>query len=487
MGKQPQKKSSQTTRRAEEILKVATQIDGLDDILQGGFPEGRTTLLSGGPGTGKSILGLEFLYRGSVAGIPGIFLSFEETADSMRRNGLTFGWDLVPLEQAGTLYLMESRVEPHAMLSGDFNLKGLLAIIEGKGKEMGAARIVIDAVDMLTRFIEDAKRQQNEVLALNSWLKENGMTTLLTSKNIKDTDTSSRYDYLDFMADCVLSLDQRVKEQVTTKRLQVVKYRGSGFGPNEYPFLISGDGIHFNPISDVEMHYESGDERISSGSLALDGILGGGYMRGSCILITGTTGTGKTTLASTFARSVCKNQEKVLYVSYEESGEGMVQCMEQIGINLRPAIRDSRLQLLSVMPESMGIEEHLFRITSVLKQFSPKHLVVDAVSAVKRIAGDGAAFDLLVRLIDVCKKNGITVIFINQAKSSEDHELSGIGISSIIDTVIGLRLRDTGKELARNLLVLKSRGSKHSLRYHDFSLTEKGIQIDEGSMRKGVS
>jgi circadian clock protein KaiC len=485
MRKQTQNRRTQSNRQPPTMIpKIATHIEGLDEILHGGIPAGRTTLLNGGPGTGKSVLGLEFLYRGAMSGNPGIFLTFEETAQSIRQNALTFGWDLARIEQAGKFFLMEGQLDPHVILSGDFNLKGLLAVIEGKAKEMAADRIVIDAIDMLMRLFDDPKQQQNEIFALNRWLKDQSMTALLTTKNLKDTN-STEYDYLDFMADCVIYLDQRVSQQVTTKRLQVLKYRGSGYSANEYPFLISENGVHFNPITDMEMRYEAGSKRISSGDPSLDTILGGGYLTGTCILIVGATGTGKTSLACTFARSACQKGQKVLYINNEESPKSMAAGMLSMGIDLRPAIKDSTLQIMSVMPESIGIEEQLFTILTTVRRSKPHHVVLDAISACKRIGGEKAAFDLLMRLIDVCKKMGITIILVNQSKSfSEDHEISGIGISSIIDTVITLRLRDEGNEMRRILLVWKSRGNRHSIKYHDFFLTDQGIQIDEGNALK---
>ena len=484
MERQAHKKATRSTPNTPtDIRKIATQIKGLDEILHGGIPAERTTLISGGPGTGKSVLGLEVLYRGAMAGNPGIFLSFEETKESIRRNALTLGRDLASLEQEGRVFLIEGQVAPHVLVSGNFNLKGLLSIIEGKAKEMGADMIVIDALDILMRLFDDPKRQQNEVFFLHQWLKEQGMTTMLTTKNVKDRGMSDQYSYLDFMADCVIYLDQRVSEQVTTKRLQVIKYRGSDYGKNEYPFFISHDGIHFNPISDTTMQYESASRRISSGSTSLDALLGGGYRAGTCILISGATGTGKTSIACTFTDSACGEGQKVLYVSYEESPHSMVQDMLSIGIDLRPAIEGSTLKLISVMPESTGIEEQLFHILTAMKSFKPHHVIIDAISACKRIAGQQAAFDFLVRLINACRKMGITVMLISQAKRlGEDQEISNIGISSIIDTIITVSFRDTGSEINRMLLVKKSRGTRHSNRYHPFFLTDQGVQIDEGSI-----
>jgi circadian clock protein KaiC len=460
------------------VQKVPTQIEGLDIILQGGIPAGRTTLVSGGPGSGKTVLGLEFLYRGTISGKPGIFLTFEETAESIRQNAGAFGWDLASLEQEGKLFLMEGQIDPQVVLSGDFNLKGLLAIIDGKAKAMGAERIVIDAMDVLMRFFDDPKREQNEIFFLYQWLKDHKLTALLTTKNVKDTDMWSQYTYLDFMADCVIYLDQRLREQVNTKRLQVIKYRGSGYGANEYPFLITDQGFFFNPISDMELYYPPPSERISSGNTSLDAILGGGYQKGTCILISGETGTGKTSIAATFARSACEIGEKVLYVNYEESKNGLVAGMLSLGIDLRPATQGSALRVLSVMPEAMGIEEHLYHKTMVIEDFQPQHVIVDAISACKRIAGEKASFDFLLRLIHICKERGITVLLINQSGNTVQDEISGVGISSVIDTIITLDYKATGNEINRTLLVKKSRGTRHSNRYHPFSLTRHGVQIN---------
>jgi len=293
--KHPQQNDSNSTQK--NIQKLKTHIEGLDKILNGGFPEGRTTLVNGGPDTGKSMLGLEFIYRGAMSGHPGIFVSFEESGKDIRQNALTFGWNLAALEQAGKFFLMEGQIGPDILLSGDFNLKGLLAIIEGKAEEMGADRIMIDALDILMRLFDDPKRQQNEVFALNKWFKDKRMTVLLTTKNTKDRDPYVQ-EYLDFMADCVIHLDQRVRDQVNTKRLQVIKYRGSRYDTNEYPFLVVDHGMVFNSISDIDLSYEPPSQRISSGNRFLDDILGGGYRKGSCILVTGITGTGKTSMAS---------------------------------------------------------------------------------------------------------------------------------------------------------------------------------------------
>jgi circadian clock protein KaiC len=470
------KKSSM--KKMTGITKVATQIEGLDEILNGGLPQGRTSLISGGPGTGKTLLALEFIYRGALSGVPGIFLSFEETTEGLHQNALSFGWDLASLEKTGKLFLLGGQVEPLGVISGDFNLKGLLAVIEGKSKEIGAEKIVIDALDVLLHSFKDSGRERQQIQMLHQWLNKEGMTAILTAKNQKEAALTAFYNHLDFMADCVIYLDQRISDQVNTKRIQIIKYRGSGYGSNEYPFLITDNGLFFDPISDMQLHYPGPSQRISSGNPSLDEILGGGYQGGSCILISGATGTGKTSIASSFARCACENGQKVLYISFEESPDGLIAGMRSIGIDLRPFIESASLRIMSVMPESKGIEEHLYDKITTIKSFQPQHLVVDAISACERIAGKKASFDFIMRLVHFCKKKGITAVLINQGKSAgQEGQVSGIGISSIIDSIITLRYKDTGNETHRVLQIKKSRGSKHSNRYHNYLLTDNGIQF----------
>jgi circadian clock protein KaiC len=476
--------NASTTRESDMentvgIRKTPTQIEGLDEILHGGLPQGRVTLVGGGPGSGKTLLGLEFLYRGAQSGHPGIFLSFEETTENIRQNTLSFGWDLPSLEKAGKLFLMEGQLDPGVIISGEFNLSGFLSIIEGKAQEMGAARVVIDALDVLMRVFNNPIREQQHILGLHNWLMQQGLTAILTTKNLKTPNTLSPYEYLDFLADCVIYLDQRIENQVNTKRIQVVKYRGSSYGSNEFPFLITGKGMFFSAISDMRLNYEPLSQRVSSGSQFLDEILGGGYRKGTCILISGASGTGKTSIAATFARSACEGGHKVLYVNFEESASGMVAGMRSLGIDLGPAMRDCSLWVKPSMPESRGIEEHLYDKITAIKSFQSDHVVVDAISACKRIAGEKASFDFIMRFVHFCKKRGITTILINQSRNSEEaHEISGIGISSVVDTIISLNYQEAGNETRRILQVIKSRGSKHSNRRHIYALTDDGIRFE---------
>jgi circadian clock protein KaiC len=466
-------------KNATGIRKIRTQIEGLDEILHGGVPQGRVTLVCGAPGTGKTLLGLEFLYRSAQSGHPGIFLSFEETAENIRQNTLSLGWDLPFLEKAGKLFLMEGQLNPEVIISGEFNLTGFLSIIEGKAQEMGANRVVIDALDVIMLVFNNPRREQQQIIGVHNWLMQHGLTAILTAKNLKTPNTSSPYEYLDYIADCVIYLDQRIENQVNTKRIQVVKYRGTSYGSNEYPFLITGKGLFFNAISDMRPNYEPPSQRVSSGSQSLDEILGGGYLKGTCVLISGASGTGKTSIAATFARSACEGGHKVLYVNFEESVSGMVAGMHSLGIDLGPAMHDCSLWVKPAMPESKGIEEHLYDKITAIKSFQSDHVVVDAISACKRIAGKKASFDFIMRLVHFCKKRGLTTILINQSNTAEEaYGITGIGISSVVDTIIFLSYKDVGNETRRILQVIKSRGSKHSNRRHSYALTDEGIRFE---------
>ena len=460
------------------LTKTPTYISGLDDVLDGGLPTKRTTLISGGPGSGKSIMGIEFLYHSAANGEPGIFVTFEERAEAVRQNALTLDWDLVPLEKAGKLFLFGAHIDPQAALSGDFNVKGLLAIIEGKAKSMGASRIVIDAVDVLIRLFDDPARERNELYALHDWLNDHEMTTVLTVKSSAERYLASRYEFLDYMADCVIHFDQRIVEQVLTRRLRVIKYRGSSFVSNECPFIITEKGIHIIPISRTELQHKALGSKISSGHPRLDAVLDGGYRRASSILISGTSGTGKTTLANTFAAYACTRGEKVLYISFEESQEAMVSSMLSPGIDLRPALQGGKLRIVTSMPEARGSEEHLFNALKTIEAFQPDHVIVDSVSSCKRMGTQQAAYEYVMRLANTCKEKGITIIFTNQAEGFRDeHEISGLGISSIMDVVIFLRYIEVGGEINRMLLVMKARGQKHSNQYREFLITDHGIDI----------
>ncbi len=461
------------------IPKVATQIAGLDEVLEGGLPRGRTTLASGGPGSGKTVLGLEFLCRGAMKGDPGVFVTFEERAEAVRSNALSMGWDLAGMEKAGKVAIVEARLNGEEVLSGDFDIQGILAIIEGHAKRIRAKQVVMDALDVLLRIYGDPQRERNELYRLHDWLIDRKLTNVLTVKAQLDGNMAHRYEFLDFMADCVIRLDHRVVGQVATRRLRVIKYRGSGFGTNEYPYVIGGHGIVLFPLTQAELTHQPLGPKVSSGLAGLDAMLDGGFRRAACILIAGTSGTGKTTLASAFARAASRRKEKVLYLNFEESQEAMIAGMLSAGIDLRPGLRTKRLMVQTALPEAMGSDNHLVRALEALDSFKPDHLILDAISACVRMGSEQAAFDYLMRLVAVVKERGITCILTNQISGllGGGEELSGIGFSSVVDAVIHLRFVDAGQEIGRQILIIKARGSGHSNRRESYYITEQGINF----------
>ena len=461
-----------------QLEKAPTHISGVDEILHGGLPRGRMIVLKGGPGAGKTIFGMEFLYRGALAGEPGIFVGLEETAAQLRENAATLGWDLSALEENGQLFLLEGRLSPDTILSGDFSLKGLLAAIAGKSKEMNAQRLVLDALDVLLRLIDAPHRVRSEMHALNHWITEAGITTLMTIRPQAYERALAYEAFFDSMADCVIELDARVRDQITTRRFRVVKYRGSAFGHNEYPYIISPAGIQIVPITSVELRHAPPGERMTTGIEELDAVMGGGYRRATCILIAGPPGTGKTIMTSTFVDAACQRGEKVLYISFEESVAALTGNLLSAGLDLAPHIEAGRLSFIASFPEAEGSEEHLMHFLNELNAFDPQHVVVDAISACERIAGMQAAFEYLMRLLNICKERGSTVILTNQLGIAEESSgISGNGISSMVDTVILLSYLSRPDRTDRMLHVLKSRGSGHSNLKREYMITDEGIQI----------
>lgn len=369
------------------------------------------------------------------------------------------------------------------MVSGEFTIEGLLAILSGQIEAMGAQRLVIDAVDGLLRLFRDHLHQQNQLYLLHNWLRQQQLTTMLTAKRADGS--NNPYHTLDYLVDCILCFDQRVVNQVVTRRLRVLKYRGSGFLSNEYPYVITASGVELVPISSTQLRQQPLGPPFSTGNPRLDSLLRGGFRRAASILVAGSSGTGKTTLACSFAVAACQRGERVLYVSFEESQAALVNTMLSPGVDLRPALAAEQLRILTTMPEALGVEDHLMRILQAIDEFQPDHLVVEAISACWRMGSEHAAFDFLVRLIDTCKARGITSVYTNQIRnggsgySPDVEEISGIGISSLTDTLLLLEQRWWQQEYTRRLLIIKARGSQHSHYFHSFTISAQGIFIDE--------
>jgi circadian clock protein KaiC len=456
--------------------KTPTKIRGLDDVLNGGIPTGGLTLLNGGPGTGKTLFGLEFLVRGALEGQSGIMITFEERKEALHRYAAAFGWDTAALESQGFLSLVEARLNPDGLLSGDFDLGGILAILRHQATTMQAKRVVIDAPDVFLRLLSNHAKESTELYRLISWLRDQNLTALMTAKSDLTGDSLSEYEMLAYAADCVIQLDQRVLEQVTTRRIRVIKYRGSSFGRNEYPFSMTDQGIWIIPITETQLNHTALGKPFLTGVPGLDTLTGGGYLSASCTLITGTSGTGKTTFAASLARTTTANGRRVFYINFEESPDSMVACMLSPGIDLRPALQAGLLRFLSVMPESQGIEEHLIQAFLEIEAFKPDIVVVDAISACRRMGSHNAAFDYLLRLIDHCKTRGITSLLTNLIDgANEAREITGLDLSSMIDSVLILRNAERNGQFRRELSILKMRGHRHSNQVHEFEITDQGV------------
>lgn len=442
------------------------------------MPAGRVTVLSGGAGSGKSTIGLQCLLHHAAAGDAGILVTFEERASTVRQDALSRGWDLARLERQHKLHVMDARLDPRTVMAGEFSINGLLAMLDQRISAMRTKVVVIDALDALLYLVDSPTRERQELYALHEWLLDRGVTTIMTVKSNQLDHASSRYAFLDFMADCVIHVDQRVTAQITTRRLRVAKYRGSGYGRNEYPFIINEHGINIIPMTSNVLQHRPPGPRVSSGMAWLDDALAGGYMQGTSVLIAGSAGAGKTTFACAFAAASCQHGKRVLYLNFEESAESLVSNMLSPGIALQPLVTKGRLVIRSYLPEAMGVEEHLFHALADMNHVQPHAVVVDAISACARMGSEQAAFEYVMRVLNACKERGITCVCLHQtSRRDASEESSGLSISSLIDTVIALRHRPVGAAMVRQLTVTKSRGSRHSEQRHDFRIDGHGIAL----------
>ena len=455
------------------LEKVPSGIAGLDELTRGGLPKGRSVLVCGGAGCGKTMLGLQFLVNGARDhDEPGALLAFEESAPDLAENVASLGWDLEGLQSDGKLVIDHVRVEPVEIHeTGAYSLDGLLLRLEGAIAEVGAKRVVLDTLEVLFSALEDSNVLRAELRRLFRWLKDRGVTSIITSE--RGTNTMTRHGIEEYVSDCVLLLDHRVNDQVSTRRVRVVKYRGSEHDTDETPFLIDGDGLRVMPVSSMRLEHPAPDERVSTGIERLDVMLGReGYHRGSSILITGTPGAGKTTLASAFAAAGCARGERVLVTALEESPAQIVRNMGGVGIDLATPLEAGLLRMSSVRPTARGFEEHLAAIFHDVVEFEPQLVVIDPMSAFAALDQRQA---MLARLVDLLKVRGITALFTSLQSVPLDD--SGLGISSIIDTWIGLGTVEYAGERNRSLTIIKARGTAHSNQVREFVISSSGIEL----------
>jgi circadian clock protein KaiC len=460
------------------LEKAPTGIHGLDQISGGGLPRGRATIVCGGPGCGKTMLGLEFLIRGALQfDEPGVLIAFEETPQEMARNVASLGFDLEDLAKRKKLFLEHVYIEPSEIQeTGEYDLEGLFIRLAHAAEIVGAKRVMLDTIEALFSGFSNPGILRAEIRRLFRWLKERQLTTVITAE--KGEGTITRYGLEEYVSDCVIVLDHRIEEQISTRRMRIVKYRGTSHGADEYPFLIDQQGVSVLPVTSLELNHKVSTERVSSGVPDLDAMLGGeGFFRGSSALVSGTSGSGKTTLGISFAEATCRRGERSLYVGFEESADQVLRNAQSVGVDLEPHLRSGLLAYHAWRPTQYGMEMHLLRIHKLVEQINPQTVVVDPITNLISSGNRSEVHSMLMRLLDMFKERQITALFTSLTRGGNALEQSEVAISSMIDTWILLRDVELSGERNRCIYVLKSRGMAHSNQVREFLLTSQGIKL----------
>jgi len=465
-----------------DIEKAPSGIPGLDEITFGGLPASRPTLVSGGPGSGKTLLGVSFLVNGAeMFGEPGVLVTFEENAEELATDVRSLGYDLQKLVEQKKLlvdYVHVDRSEIEE--TGEYDLEGLFVRLEHAINQIGAKRVMLDTIETLFGGLKDTGILRAELRRLFRWLRDRKITTVVTAERGEQMFT--RQGLEEYITDAVIVLDHRVHEQISTRRIRVVKYRGSTHGTNEYPFLIDREGITVLPVTSLLLEHEAADERISSGIPALDAMLGGkGYYRGSTVLLSGTAGTGKTTLAAHFVDAACRRGEKCLYFLFEESPQQMIRNMRSAGVDIARWVAKGLLQFHADRPNRHGLETHLLTMHHTVEVFEPDVVVVDPVTNLLAVGTMADVRSMLTRVIDYLKTRGITALFTSLTTQEQSLERTETLISSLMDSWVMASADFENNVRRRQLTVLKSRGMAHSDEVHPFRFTSSGIEIDAAS------
>ena len=463
------------------LRKCLTGIKGFDEITEGGIPRNRITLLSGSTGTGKTLLGIDFLISGATTyDEPGVFMSFEENEEELFEDVASLNFDLQSLVANKRILLDYVLLERRdAQPAGEFNLEGLFVRLELAIDAIHAKRVVLDSVDSLFAGVTDAGILRLEIKRLFRWLKNKKVTALITGETTQGTYT--RHGLEAYISDCIIFVDNRVRDQISTRRIRVVKYRGSHHGTNEYPFVIDKNGLSVIPITSAGLDQPGTSERLPTGIPSLNDLFqGGGYTKGSTVLVSGTAGTGKTSLAVAFAVETCRRGERCLMLSYEESPGQLIQNLSSIGFDLAPLVKSGLLLIVSTRPSFFGLEMHLLDLSRMLTEFKPQAVIIDPLTS---LIGQGNQLEIqsmLTRMIDALKSQGITGLFTSLVSSTEQNDTSGeIGVSSLIDTWIVVReLEESeGRRRIRGLYIVKSRGMGHSSDVHKLVMSNSGMTL----------
>ncbi len=465
-------------RRTLSLPKAPTGIQGLDELTGGGLPQRRPTLLCGSAGCGKTLLAMEFLVRGAVdSGEPGVFMAFEESTGELATNFASLGHDLKALVAQKKLALEFVHIERSELEeTGAYDLEGLFIRLGHAIDSIGAKRVVLDTVEALFSGLSNTAILRTELRRLFRWLKEKGVTAIITGE--PGATSLTRYGLEEYVADCVILLDHRVEGQMATRRLRIVKYRGSTHGTSEYPFLIDEGGISILPITSMGLKHEASTERVSTGIPRLDAMMGGkGYYRGSSVLASGASGTGKTSLAAYFAQGAVARGERCLWFAFEESSSQIIRNMRSIGIDLEPAVRRGTLRFHAERPTICGLEMHLVIIHKLVNQFRPRVIIIDPITNFAALGSETQIKAMLTRLIDFFKIQQITALFTSLSAGSTYMEFNDVGMVSLMDTWLLLQDVQNGAERNRVLYLLKSRGMAHSNQVREFLLTDHGAEL----------
>ncbi len=460
------------------LPKSPTGIQGLDEITDGGLPRGRPTLVCGSAGCGKTLLAAEFLVRGAVQfGEPGVFMAFEETEAELKANVASLGFDLTGLVRRKKIVLDYVHIErSEVQESGEYDLEGLFVRLGHAIDSIGARRVVLDTLEVLFASLPNEAILRSELRRLFRWLKDKGVTAVITAERGRESLT--RHGLEEYVSDCVILLDHRVNDQIATRHLRVVKYRGALHGTNEFPFLIGNEGISVLPITSLALNHKVSGERIATGIPRLDAMLGGrGFFRGSSILLSGTPGTGKTIVAANFAQAAARRGERVLFFSFEESPNQIIRNMHSIGLRLEPLVKRGLLRFRSARPSLYGLEMHLATMFKEIAAFQPHVVIIDPITSLMDSGTDSEGKGMVTRLIDYLKAGQVTSLFTSLTHGGQVLEQSGAAMSSLMDSWLLLLNFEGNGERNRVLYVLKARGMAHSNQIREFLISNHGIDL----------